>query len=192
MIKCVSVRRLPTRTFFSLPKLPKPDFGSKRKQYAETRVVGYSMDEMFGVVSDVSRYSTFVPWCNSSVITRRGQSDFHASLSIGFPPIQESYVSHVQLSKPQRVTATCTEGKLFNLLLTRWQFSPGLPNKPRTCTIDFSVEFEFRYLLHSQISHVFFDEVVRKQVMAFLKEANKRYGQASIPHGKPVVKTQRS
>ena len=67
--------------------------------YSEQRIVGYSCEQMFSVVSEVERYHSFVPWCKKSVVKKSKKSDeqFVAELIVGFPPFGESYTSTVTL-----------------------------------------------------------------------------------------------
>lgn len=51
----------------------------------------------------------------------------------------------------------------------------------------FQVSFEFRHALHSQLSAVFFDTVVKEMVNSFLKRAKQKFGAPSIRAQKPKV-----
>lgn len=136
---------------------------------------------MFDVVTDVEHYKDFLPFCKRSDVLTRQETFMKATLEIGFPPISESYISHVTLVRPFYTKAICFDGRLFNHLITIWRFNPGLKSNPYSCIIDFSIDFEFKSVLHSNIAHVFFDKLVRQMEGAFLVEAKRRYGPESLP-----------
>jgi len=156
--------------------------------YAQQRTVGYSCEQMFSVVSEVERYHSFVPWCKKSVIKKKKSDEqLTAELVVGFPPyLGESYTSTVTMVKPYLVTAVCNDMSLFNHLKTVWKFSPIEDEKDK-CKLDFAVSFEFRSSFHSYISKIFYDEVIRKNVLAFLKQAEHRYGRESIPRQRAII-----
>lgn len=135
---------------------------------------------MFDVVSDVENYEKFVPWCKRSIITTRRKGYMEADLIIGFPPVTERYTSAVTFTRPNVVKAESVTGILFNYLVTYWKFSPGLQHIEQSCVVDFSVHFEFKSVLHSQLANTFFNKVVNKMEEAFLLEARRRYGAASM------------
>lgn len=64
------------------------------------------MEQMYDIVSDVDKYTEFVPWCTKSKVTFRQYPTAKADLEVGFPPVVEKYTSHLTLSKPNLVKVT--------------------------------------------------------------------------------------
>lgn len=135
---------------------------------------------MYDVVSDVENYHKFLPFCKKSRVFSRRTNFLKAELVIGFPPLNERYISNVTLREPNLVKAECVDGRLFNYLLNYWKFSPGLKDIPQSCVIDFMVNFEFKSALHSHLANLFFDQIVKQMEHAFINEAENRYGGPSI------------
>lgn len=157
---------------------------SRTKEYEGRKLIGFSMEQMYNVVADVEHYKSFIPFCKRSDVITKTKDGLTAELVIGFPPLHERYTSKVTLVHPRLVKAECTDGKLFDHLNTLWVFSPGLKNNSQTCVVDFSLSFEFKSLLHSHLSNLFFNEIVRQMEKAFVEEAKRR-------HGRPCIKTVR-
>lgn len=66
--------------------------------------VRYSPVQLFDVVAAVDLYHGFVPWCQRSEVLREyPDGSFDAELEIGFKFLVESYVSHVELTRPKSV-----------------------------------------------------------------------------------------
>lgn len=73
--------------------------------------IRYSPEQLFDVVAAVDFYHGFVPWCQrSEIIKHFPDGSFDAELEIGFKFLVESYVSHVELERPNRIKvySACT------------------------------------------------------------------------------------
>lgn len=149
--------------------------GILSRNYEERRVLGYSPEQLFDVVSAVDFYHGFVPWCQRSEILRHyPDGSFDAELEIGFKFLVESYVSHVELDKPKRIKTTVSQSTLFEHLINIWEFNPG--PVPGSCDLYFLVDFKFQSPLYRQIASVFFKEVASRMVGSFTERCRLIYG----------------
>ncbi|KAK2163946.1 hypothetical protein NP493_1435g00061 [Ridgeia piscesae] len=176
---------------FILPKFPSPFRSKKGKvlEYSESRVIGFSREQMYSVVADVTNYEQFVPFCTKSVVESSCNGVDRCTLCVGFPPIVEKYTSWVTMEEPDYVKSEAHNTRLFNHLKTTWQFAPGHKDMPSTCCLNFTVSFQFHSAMYAQLAQMFFNEIVRSNVNAFLKRAEHLYGPPSIAHSKKISQT---
>ncbi|CAG9467478.1 unnamed protein product [Pedinophyceae sp. YPF-701] len=152
-------------------------FGSARdsKKYHERKLLHYSPDQLYSVVSDVPKYSSFVPWCvGSKVVGNEGENVMLAELEVGFQMLSERYTSRVELEEGRAVKSRVVDSALFHHLDSTWRMLPG--PRPGTAWLSFEVDFSFASPLHAQLAHVFFDEVVRRMMAAFEGRCAELYG----------------
>ncbi len=157
-------------------------------QHIEKKNLPYTPEQMFALVGDVERYAEFVPWCVASRVTKREADQiFYADLIVGYKMLRERFSSKVVLEsapddeKEGLIFIEYLRGPLRHLK-NYWRF---IREADGSCTIDFSVEFEFKNSMLQGLAQVFFQEIVRRMVGAFEKRAQDLYGVSGI--GKGVV-----
>ncbi|KAI8142136.1 cyclase/dehydrase, partial [Fennellomyces sp. T-0311] len=173
------------RTFFSMPDI----LPSSRKEYSERQLLNYSQEQVYNVVSNVKEYQQFVPFCNFSHVYSQhdlgnNKIVFDGELGVGFKMFEEKYTSKVTCQYPAFVEAVSSDASLFKELVTTWRFTPNLPahklNLPDarhhpSCFVDFGIRFEFASPLHAQASSVFFEQVSKMMLQAFVDRCKTVY-----------------
>lgn len=139
--------------------------------HTEKKVLPYTPEQLYALVSDIERYPEFLPWCVAARIRRREGDVLHADLMIGFKMIRERFTSRVVLGDG-RIDVTYSEGP-FKYLTNHWIFQP---TPDGGCLVDFFVDFEFRSKVLQKIIGVLFNEAVRRMVAAFETRARELYG----------------
>jgi len=145
--------------------------------HIEQKKLPYTAAQMFALVADVGRYQEFAPWCKASRITKReSDSVFYADLIVGYKLFRERFSSKVLLTAPDKVEIEYLQGPLKHLK-NHWRF---IPEDDGGCTIDFSVEFEFKNTLLQGVAQLFFQEIIRRMVGAFEARAKEIYKEGTI------------
>lgn len=149
-----------------------------RRIFRERRLVGWSPQALYGIVSTVSEYKHFLPACyDSQIVERISDKRLKAELFIGIPPlINESYISDVTLVPTSSVRAISLDSRLFHHLQSEWTFKPGVPGIPNSCWIYFDLDFEFKSRLYKKLISGVFDQMAKATLIAFLKRAHEVYG----------------
>ncbi|KFX87608.1 hypothetical protein O988_09347 [Pseudogymnoascus sp. VKM F-3808] len=156
----VNLRRLPSglqnfrepirRTFLTLP-------GSELITLKETRILPYESSSIYTLIADVDRYSSFIPYCQESRVTRWSKPDTkgkrwpeQADLKVGWGGLEETFTSKLNCvpdtivealggdavpaaSKQQSLGRLSRESpaipnNIFKRLSTRWTVKP-LPGR---------------------------------------------------------------
>lgn len=135
------------------------------KKHFERKLIKQPIATLYEVVSDVDRYKEFVPWCkNSRIVTRSGNS-MTAELEVGFNIFSEKYMSKIETTEPNCVSAVSVQTNLFEFLKTEWKFTPA--SDPSSTWVTFQVDFKFKSAMYNELSKLFMQEVIAKMVKAF-------------------------
>lgn len=143
-------------------------------QFQTTRRVQHSAQDMLKLVADVEQYSQFLPYCLACSVMRRsttpdGQQVILATMTVGYGPMRESFVSRVTVDEAKsRITVQYVDGP-FKRLDNRWTFRPqGEAN----CDVDFYIDYAFKSRTLELLAGSVFERLFRKMADAFIERAD--------------------
>lgn len=148
--------------------------------HKETRIVPYTVDQMYSVVADMERYPEFLPWCSDLKILKRerdGSVDIAlVQMAVDYHGLKERYTSRVRLDqRAGMIEAKHVEGP-FKKLDTRWRFVP----LPQGSEVHVLIDFAFANLLLSAVAGVAFGFVAARMAEAFIHRAADLYRSVSV------------
>lgn len=199
-----SQTRLPYRTPVSLPTqhqqrrtfFPNP-FASEKQTLTASRTLSYPTSVIYDTISDVSSYSTFIPYCQSSEVTKASRPAANgksypeeAKLTIGFnSDVSEAFWSRIycQPEKVVEAVAGLSESALSpeevphhnprplaqqdptrnEAVLTQLATTWKLTPRNGETDVSLAIEYQFANPLYGALSAAAAPKVAEKMIEAF-------------------------
>jgi len=143
----------------------------------------------YEIVADMDKYPEFVPWINSVSTKHKSESYAVATMTIGFPPVTQTYNSYVTFTYPEKILSTSNNTPVFAKLESLWEFFPdkeslhqeGSVVKVDRCEAHYSVKFKFASAFYQHLSGVVLDQVCTVSAKSFTNKIN------SVPYNNEVL-----
>lgn len=145
---------------------------------------------------DIDKYAEFLPWCKGSKVLKKREDYCEAELTIGFPPLTQSYTSQVFLKSPTSVVSKSPKNAVFDILDSNWQIR--LPRHVLTSTADsvdvaeceahYSITFRFSSPIYNSLSRLAFDKVCVETSKSFEKRINSAPGNTPCVYSPKLAK----
>lgn len=146
--------------------------------YHETRILPFSVNQLYELVKDVDSYHEFLPWvANSRIIKNISDNHFEGELEAEFKIYRQAFISDVFLEPPNKegdyanITAKLKKGP-FKHLTNEWSFYSLEKGKTE---IGFWIDFKFNAGIFDALISKFFDHAFKNMAKSFEEEAFKRY-----------------
>jgi ribosome-associated toxin RatA of RatAB toxin-antitoxin module len=140
-------------------------------------LIWYSAAEMFALVTDVTSYPQFLPWCDQSAILAQDTQGMTAKVGLSMAGLKQSFTTHNTHVQNEKVSLKLVDGP-FSKLDGQWQFTPVGNTTDRACKVEFSLNYDFDNLALAALIGPVFDKIAGSLVDAFVKRAGIVYGEA--------------
>ncbi|KAH3672355.1 hypothetical protein WICMUC_004327 [Wickerhamomyces mucosus] len=142
---------------------------SSDQTFIITRQLNHPASLFYGVVSDVSSYQKFIPYCTDSFVNQRDANELPkvAGLRVGFQKFDEEFTCNLQCSKNTIIAESITHS-LFEKLYTKWTI---IENSKGTTSMVLELKFKFKSLIYNNISSIFAKSVSELVIKSFDERA---------------------
>ncbi|UDG83044.1 type II toxin-antitoxin system RatA family toxin [Candidatus Vallotia lariciata] len=138
----------------------------------KTVLIHYSPELMFDLVTDVTDYPNFLPWCSGVEIKHQDKTSMEAQINICFKGIRQHFTTYNKQERPEKIDIEFKEGP-FRRFTGSWSFIRVQDN---ACKIEFSLQYIFSNIFLEQLIGPMFDHISNTLVESFIKRAEERYG----------------
>ena len=143
--------------------------------HKENKILRYSSQQMYNLVSDVGSYPEFLPWCAAarvnSIIDDGPNQIMSADLVISFKVFREQFCSEVSLSPKEKFIQTKYLDGPFKHMNSTWKFN----DCSEGCAVEFFVDFEFKSFILQGLIGLVFNDAMHRIVRAFETRADALY-----------------
>jgi len=135
-------------------------------------LVGHSPAQMYALVNDFERYPLFLPWCSKAEVQTRDGQNLVASLQIDYFKVKQKFSTKNKHVEGESIFMELVDGP-FEYLEGQWRF---LPLGEIGCKIEFKLSYQFSSRILEKLIGPVFDHISASLVDAFIKEADRVYG----------------
>ncbi len=138
-------------------------------------LIWYSAAEMYALVTDVTSYPAFLPWCDRASIVEEHEGGMTAKVGISLAGLHQSFTTRNTHEQDRKVSLQLVEGP-FSKLSGQWDFTPVGDASERACKVELTLRYDFASVALAAVVGPVFDKIAGSLVDAFVKRAGHVYG----------------
>ena len=137
-------------------------------------LIWYSPEEMYALVTAVTDYPKFLPWCDHASVLAIDETGMTAEVGIAFSGIRQTFTTRNDQVEGRQVAMKLINGP-FSRLDGRWDFVPLGDGSQRACRVEFNLNYGFDNATLAKLVGPVFDRIAGSFVDAFVKRAEQVY-----------------
>ncbi len=138
-------------------------------------LIWYSPREMYVLVTDVDRYSEFLPWCDHARVVEAHADGMTAELGIAFGGVRQTFTTRNVHTPDSEVQMNLLNGP-FSKLDGHWKFVALGDGSQRACKVELTLNYGFDRSTMGKLISPVFDKIAASLMEAFVKRAEHIYG----------------
>jgi ribosome-associated toxin RatA of RatAB toxin-antitoxin module len=159
------------------------------KQVKKSVLLWYSAPEMYALVTGVTDYPKFLPWCEWGEVVQTHDDGVTARIHMAFAGLRHAFTTRNTQVPDREVRLKLVDGP-FSLLEGSWRFIPLAAQASGTvakdavsdpallaaCRVEFELSYSFSSRALDLVLSPMFDRVANTFVDSFVRRAEQVYG----------------
>lgn len=147
------------------------------KHVKRSVLLWYSAREMYDLVTGISAYPQFLPWCDRAEVLEQREEGLTARLGLAYAGVRHAFTTRNEHLPHEAVSVRLVEGP-FSLLEGQWNFRSiaQAPEDRQACRVELDLRYAFSSRALELVLSPVFDRVANTLVDAFVERAEQVYG----------------